>query len=202
MASYYELLQVPVDASDEAIKRSARWARKAVTHDPDRERRLAAIDEAYATLSYPSLRRTYDGRLAAGTAPDEARNGVPLIAADQPLPLKRRGCAACGAIPARNFPPVRITGLVVWLTLQIDRRGTVRHCRDHGRRRTLAAMRHNLVFGWWGILALPANIMAIAYDLIVLLRYSQLGEPTLPEAVDVATVAAPEPPKRGRFLYR
>lgn len=170
MASYYELLQVSVDASDEAIRASAQWARQAVAHDPDRERRLAAIDEAYETLQEPTLRRVYDEKLAAGTAPPIASNGVVLVAADAPLPLLGRNCSVCGLGPTADFVVLRAVSWWSWREPGDDRS----YCRDHGRAEIAAANRYNLTAGWWRV---PVNLIFAAINLNSLRRFSALEPP-------------------------
>lgn len=171
MASYYELLQVPVDASDEAIRSSTQWARQAVAHDPDRERRLAAIDEAYETLREPTLRRVYDDQLAAGTAPSIAGNGVVLVAADAPLPLAGSLCSICGLTPATDFVVLRAMSWWSWRPPGDDRS----YCRDHGRAEVAEANRYNLTAGWW---RLPVNLIFAAINLNSLRRFSSLDPPS------------------------
>jgi curved DNA-binding protein CbpA len=172
VTSYYDVLQLPPEPSDEAIKRSARWARQAVAHDPDRQRRLAAIDEAYETLRNPTRRRTYDAELAAGTAPSVAGNGVPLVAADAPLPTADRGCWVCGASPARNFRVVRLTGPLHWRQLNEDRRS---YCNEHGCCEVANANRFNLTVGWLGV---PVNLLFTFVNLYSWRRYRSLGSPS------------------------
>lgn len=170
MASYYELLQVPVDASDESIRSSAQWARQAVAHDPDRERRLAAIDEAFETLREPTLRRVYDEKLSAGTASSIAANGVVLVAADAPLPIAGSNCSVCGLGPTADFVVLRAVSWWSWREPGNDRS----YCRDHGRAEVAAANRYNLTAGWW---RLPINLIFAAINLNSLRRFSSLDPP-------------------------
>jgi len=53
--------------------------------------------------------------------------------------------------------------------------GAGRYCRQHGRSAALGAVRHNLVFGWWGFTGLLLNIPVIALDLVSALRYWRLA---------------------------
>ena len=172
MASYYELLQVPADASAEAIDKSARWARQAVAHDPDRQRRLAAIDEAYETLRDPARRQEYDGKLADGSVPTVAANGVALIAADAPLQAGERGCSVCGAMPTASYAVVRLAGPLVWRQLNGER---LPYCRAHGLRAVADANRFNLTWGWLGV---PVNLAFTSVNLYSRRRYSSLAPPS------------------------
>ena len=72
MPDFYEVLGVSRDASPETIR--SVYRRLAQIYHPDvntdneaGQARLAAINEAYATLSDPSRRAGYDARLRAGT---------------------------------------------------------------------------------------------------------------------------------------
>jgi curved DNA-binding protein CbpA len=68
--NFYEILGIPIEASDEAIRRS--WRISVRKHHPDRYpmtdseaveaagKRVSVINEAYATLSDPERRRYYD----------------------------------------------------------------------------------------------------------------------------------------------
>jgi DnaJ-class molecular chaperone len=63
--SHYEILSVPTDASSDTLRRAYRVA--AQRHHPDRsgsdsaaQGRMADINEAYAVLSHPQRRASYD----------------------------------------------------------------------------------------------------------------------------------------------
>ena len=68
--NFYEVLGIPIEASEEAIRRS--WRISVRKHHPDRYpmddplavelagKRVSIINEAYATLSDPERRRYYD----------------------------------------------------------------------------------------------------------------------------------------------
>jgi len=67
---YYQVLGVPRDADAKASgRRSASWP-AAITRDtstePDAQQRFAEIAEAYAVLSYPAKRASYDAHGFAG----------------------------------------------------------------------------------------------------------------------------------------
>ena len=62
---YYQILGVPRDATDKAVKEAYREL--AFKHHPDRNKdnpdavdRMKAVNEAYAVLSHPDKRREYD----------------------------------------------------------------------------------------------------------------------------------------------
>ncbi len=216
MPSYYEVLQLKPASSGDEVDASYRWACKAVAGKPDDALRRAAIDEAYETLRDPERRRTYDVELEAGTAPTTARNGVPLVSADEAVGAVFGGCHECGAVPAGDYPIVRASGSLITrfqstramtandsksvtsiyrehhrtladdfpyanVRLRDPKRaraqgfGAGRYCRQHGRSAALAAVRHNLVFGWWGFTGLVLNIPVIALDLVSALRYGRLA---------------------------
>jgi hypothetical protein len=73
MASHYELLDVPVDASREEIRRA--YLRQARRHHPDAhsgsgreiveeaQRRMEAVNAAWAVLGDPARRRDYDAEI-------------------------------------------------------------------------------------------------------------------------------------------
>ena len=71
--SHYETLRVAPDASPDALRRAYR--RAAQQHHPDRlpgdvhaQERMARINEAYAVLSHPERRASYDQWLRAQQA--------------------------------------------------------------------------------------------------------------------------------------
>ncbi|HEX2273564.1 MAG TPA: J domain-containing protein [Acidimicrobiales bacterium] len=82
MASYYELLDVPVDASHEEIRRA--YHRQARRHHPDAHsgsgteiveeahRRMEAINAAWAVLGDPARRRAYDAEIGLRPMPSPA----------------------------------------------------------------------------------------------------------------------------------
>lgn len=83
---YYEVLGVPHDASDKAIKDAFRQL--ALTYHPDRskepdaEERFKEIAEAYAVLSDPKKRADYDARGFAGVAglsPEDLFAGIDFV---------------------------------------------------------------------------------------------------------------------------
>lgn len=78
MTSFYETLEVSPRASNSVIRAAYRCL--AQHHHPDKNpdandasQRLASINEAYAVLSDPSKRLTYDHRLALTGASEERR---------------------------------------------------------------------------------------------------------------------------------
>jgi DnaJ-class molecular chaperone len=71
--SHYQTLDVPRDAGGPALRQA--WRRAAQQHHPDRHggaataaRRMAEINEAYAVLSHPERRASYDAWLRARDA--------------------------------------------------------------------------------------------------------------------------------------
>jgi len=75
--SHYEILGVPASAAHEALRTAYR--RAAQRHHPDRQPqdrgaqdRMAAINEAYAVLSHPQRRASYDQWLRARQARSRA----------------------------------------------------------------------------------------------------------------------------------
>ncbi len=82
MASHYELLDVPVDASHEEIRRA--YHRQARRHHPDAHsgsgqeiveeahRRMEAINAAWAVLGDPARRRAYDAEIGLRPLPPAA----------------------------------------------------------------------------------------------------------------------------------
>jgi curved DNA-binding protein CbpA len=84
--SHYDLLGIPSSAEDEALRQAYR--RAARRHHPDlmpqdagAQQRMAAINEAYAVLSHPQRRASYDQWLRARDARSRAEEAV---AAAQP----------------------------------------------------------------------------------------------------------------------
>lgn len=100
--NFYEVLGIPIEASDEAIRRS--WRISVRRHHPDRYpmtdplaveaagRRVSLINEAYATLSDPERRRYYDlvtgvrsAKCASCGSPGKLRlgkNGIAIAVCD------------------------------------------------------------------------------------------------------------------------
>lgn len=79
--NHYATLQVARDATPEALRKAYR--RAAQRHHPDRhagdpsaQDRMARINEAYAVLSHPQRRASYDQWLQARVARDRARAAV------------------------------------------------------------------------------------------------------------------------------
>jgi hypothetical protein len=82
MASHYELLDVPVDASHEEIRRA--YHRQARRHHPDAHsasgqeivaeahRRMEAVNAAWAVLGDPARRRAYDAEIGLRPLPSAA----------------------------------------------------------------------------------------------------------------------------------
>jgi len=75
--SHYETLAVRADATPEVLRRAYR--RAAQRHHPDRsagdpaaQRRMAEINEAYAVLSHPQRRASYDRWMRACAAREAA----------------------------------------------------------------------------------------------------------------------------------
>ena len=71
--SHYEILSVPTDATSGVLRQAYR--RAAQRHHPDRsagdpgaQRRMAHINEAYAVLSHPQRRASYDRWMRACAA--------------------------------------------------------------------------------------------------------------------------------------
>lgn len=73
--SYYEILGVPVHASEQEIKRAYRRLVKKyhpdTNHSPDAASYMVSINEAYDVLSDPQKRFNYDNRSASFTYVDE-----------------------------------------------------------------------------------------------------------------------------------
>lgn len=91
-ASYYQLLQIKPEASAQELRSAFRTLSKRYHPDttelPEQEAREAfrRLQQAYVTLSDPSLRRVYDASLVAvqaSAAPPRATG------ASQPLPVRR-----------------------------------------------------------------------------------------------------------------
>ncbi|KAJ2934984.1 hypothetical protein H1R20_g2086, partial [Candolleomyces eurysporus] len=76
--SYYEVLEVPEDATADDLKKAHR--RKALEHHPDKNLddtdeakvRFSKVQEAYETLSDPNLRADYDSERAIPPAPADS----------------------------------------------------------------------------------------------------------------------------------
>lgn len=84
--SHYDLLGIPSSAGDETLRKAYR--RAARRHHPDlapqdtgAQQRMAALNEAYAVLSHPQRRASYDQWLRARDARSRAEDAV---AAAQP----------------------------------------------------------------------------------------------------------------------
>lgn len=86
--NFYEVLEVPQDANDQRIERAYRIARAtyqpaspatySVFDDADNADIMQRIEEAYAVLSDPRLRREYDARLRRAVDPQpRPRNVLP-----------------------------------------------------------------------------------------------------------------------------
>ncbi len=93
-ATYYEILRVAANASQDDIAAAYRRLARAVHPDrnpsPDAHRQMQVLNEAYNTLRHAERRRRYDDLLAAPARPAGAA----------PRPQPRPGAAQSGARPA------------------------------------------------------------------------------------------------------
>ena len=91
---YYQTLGVARDATAEQIKKAYRsLARKYhpdVSKEPDAERRMKEVNEAYAVLSDPEKRAAYDALLARGVEERDARRLGELLATGLQASLAQR----------------------------------------------------------------------------------------------------------------
>lgn len=84
-------------------------------------------------------------------------------------------CKVCGDGPARNLPIRRHVGMVV---LQNFIKLNVPLCRSHGMQTTRQYLGKTLLQGWWGFISFFVNWFVIVSDLVVLMMYRALPEPT------------------------
>lgn len=86
---YYAVLQVDPRAESEVIeaayRRLSRKYHPDVSEDPQAERRMRELNEAYAVLGDPARRRAYDRRRPAGPGPSAPQR--PLTMQDLLRPL-------------------------------------------------------------------------------------------------------------------
>ncbi|WP_303310083.1 J domain-containing protein [Hymenobacter sp. BT730] len=106
--SYYHTLGIPTEATPEEIRLAYR--RLVLMTHPDRTKdtaahqRFLAINEAYETLSQPTLRAAYDAKLRRPHPPVAEHHTVP-----HPDPaLRRRGFRRARPAPRAPLPPLHI----------------------------------------------------------------------------------------------
>ena len=110
---YYEVLGLPRDADDEAIKRAfhslARDWHPDVADDPDAEARFRELAEAYGVLSKREARLLYDRYGYRG----RGNQGFDEALWEARPPVARRGENVCVGIELRHFEAAEATRQVV-----------------------------------------------------------------------------------------
>ena len=181
MPSHYDLLGIPPDAPmrdvQDAYEMHRRHAALAGPESTADAALVARFDEAWRVLGDPALRHEYDRSLGLVAGPE----GIPGPAPGQApggwgAPAGRTvfACRLCGSTPASNGRFRRVQGLVVlmrWSSLEGP------FCRDCG----LAVFRdmtaRTLLQGWWGVLAVFANVFALLGNLAARARFATLDPP-------------------------
>ena len=117
--THYEILGVPVTASDDEITKAFRIQCKRVHPDADPEDKdievnalFRLVNDAYETLVDPLRRRDYDAQLQSGPPPTEEPNVEADVAAEQESARAARHDTT-GA-QARPTPPLWPTSLNCW----------------------------------------------------------------------------------------
>lgn len=125
---YYEVLGIPRDADEKAIKNAFRTL--ALKYHPDRnkapdaEERFKEIAEAYAVLSDPKKRKEYDSAGFAGVAgfsPEDLIGGIDFGDIFGGLNFDFGGGLFDGFFGRRRRGPVRGANLEVEVTLPLER---------------------------------------------------------------------------------
>ncbi len=109
--NFYEILEIPGDANEQRIERAYRIARStyqpaspatySIFDDADNADILQCIEEAYAVLSDPRLRREYDARLRREADPQPR---PPVLPPASVLPPPPSPVAAAPSPAAMPFP--------------------------------------------------------------------------------------------------
>ena len=123
MADYYQLLQVPPDASAEDVKRAYRQLAREFhpdrNPDPAARERMAEINRAYEVLSDPERRVRYD-RFGAEDEPPAASPAIPSAPAAASATSSTRSSAAPASAPARAARPVHPAGVDLEATVDLE----------------------------------------------------------------------------------
>lgn len=204
MQTYYDVLGLTPDASDDEIRRAYRELAK--LFHPDRhagapddvqyrsQQVMARINEAYRALADPDRRRTYDDDLAGA----RHRAGD----AFRPGPATRRPaadeCVLCACHPARQVRVEQHTGMLITRSV---RRFEGRLCRDCGLELVQAMTSRTLVTGWWGIISFFANLGGLLANYNAWRRLRYLPMPVRRTDAEII-VPLPQPLAVGRPLWQ
>ncbi len=120
--NYYEVLGVARHVGSGQIQAAYRFARSLYTGEStptyglldseERGRMLALVEEAYAALSNPSVRRDYDLRMQGRAGDPQGLDAAPLQASPPPAPAARPVPPSQPAQSPAPTPPLKIPDVV------------------------------------------------------------------------------------------
>jgi hypothetical protein len=85
------------------------------------------------------------------------------------------GCQVCGRGPATSVDVMQVTGMVVLFRTSTVKGRLCRECATAVARRAIS---HNLLFGWWGLIAAFVNLFIVVANVVTLLRVRRLPQPS------------------------
>lgn len=107
-------------------------------------------------------------------------------------------CSVCGLGPARELVVRRQVGFIVWSSFDKQK---AFFCRDHGIISAKKNLRRSLLLGWWSVVGLATNWIAVFGDWRALRRARRLPFPVADPSrvrgplLDAATALTQEPPE-------